>query len=70
MATYYVEGKVDLMILVDDSRNARVIEKCLLYMFHFQCDSIHVSRNDVYEHNNVVKNLIYQESVSNPNGVN
>jgi hypothetical protein len=29
MATFYVEGKVDLIILVDDFGNARVIEKYL-----------------------------------------
>jgi hypothetical protein len=55
MATYYLEGKVDLMILVDDSRNKKVIEKCLLYMFGFQHDSIHVSKDDAYDDNNVVK---------------
>jgi hypothetical protein len=47
------------MILVDDSGNTKVIEKCLLYMFGFLCGSIHVSRDDVYDHNNVVKNSIY-----------
>jgi hypothetical protein len=59
MATFYVEIKVDHTILVDDSRNARVIEECLSYMFGFRCGCIYVSRNDVYDHNNVVKNSIY-----------
>jgi hypothetical protein len=31
----YSEGKVDLKILVDDYRNAKVMEKCLLYMSSF-----------------------------------
>jgi hypothetical protein len=65
----YSEGKVDLMILIDDSKNARVMENCLSYMFNFQRGSIHVSRDDAYNHNNIVKNSIYQESVSYPNGV-
>jgi hypothetical protein len=59
MATFYIEGKVLLTILVDDFGNVRVTEKCLLYLFGFQCGSIHVSRDDVYNDNNVVKNSIY-----------
>jgi hypothetical protein len=59
MATFYAKGKVDFMILIDDFGNAKVIERCLLYMFGFQCGFIHVSRNDVYDHNSVVKNSIY-----------
>jgi len=35
MATFYVESKVDLTILVDDCGDARVAEKCLSYMFNF-----------------------------------
>jgi hypothetical protein len=69
LATFYVEGKVDLTILVDDYGNTRIIEKCLSYMFGFLRDSIHVSRDDVYDDNSVIKNSIYQESVANPNGV-
>ncbi len=46
MATFYVESKVDLMILVDDSGNEKATKKCLLYMFGFQCGYIHVSRDD------------------------
>jgi hypothetical protein len=69
MATFYAKDKVDVTILVNDSRNAKIIEKCLLYMFGFQRGSFHVSRDDVYDDNNVVKNSIYQEFVSNPNGV-
>jgi hypothetical protein len=59
MATFYVEGKVDLMIIVDDYKNAKVSKKCLLYMFGFQCGFIHVSKDDAYDDNNVVKNSIY-----------
>jgi hypothetical protein len=68
METFYVEGKVDLTILVDDFRNVKVTKKCLSCMFGFQGGSIHVSKDDVYDDINVVKNSIYQESVSNPNG--
>jgi hypothetical protein len=59
MATFYVEGKVDLMILVDDYGNTRIIEKCLSYMLGFLRESIHVSKDDAYDDNNVVKNSIY-----------
>ncbi len=38
-------------------------------MFGFQCGSFHVSRDDAYNDNTIVKNSIYQEFVSNPNGV-
>jgi len=59
MTTFYVEGKVDLTILIDDYGNVKVTDKCLLYMFGFQHGSIHVSKDDAYDHNNVVKNSIY-----------
>jgi hypothetical protein len=59
MATFYVGCKVDLTILVDDFGNIRVTKKCLSYMFGFQCGSIHFTRDDVYDDNNVVKNSIY-----------
>jgi hypothetical protein len=38
-------------------------------MFGFQRGSIHVSRDDAYYDNSVVKDWIYQESISNFNGV-
>jgi hypothetical protein len=59
MATFYAEGKVDLIILVDDFGNAKIIKKNLLYMFGFQHGCIHVSKNDAYNDNIVVKNSIY-----------
>jgi hypothetical protein len=69
MAKCYAEGKVDLTILVDDFGNARIIKKCLSHMFGFQRGFIHVSRNDVYNDNIVVKNSIYHEYISNHIGV-
>jgi hypothetical protein len=69
METFNIESKVDLTILVNDFGNTRIMEKCLLYMFDFQCVSIHVSGNDAYDHNSVIKNSIYHEFVSNFNGV-
>ncbi len=69
MTTFYVEGKVALMILIDAFGNARVIEKCSSYMFGFQPSSIHPSKDDVCDDNNVVKILVYQKLVSNPHGV-
>jgi len=59
MTTFYTKGKVDFTILVDDFGNVRVTKKCLSYMFGFQRGSIHVSRDDAYDHNNVVENSIY-----------
>jgi hypothetical protein len=59
MATFCTKGKVDLKILVDDFGNVKVIKKCLLYMFGLQHGSIHVFRDDAYDHNSVVKNSIY-----------
>jgi hypothetical protein len=38
-------------------------------MFGFQHGFIHVFRDDAYDENNVVKNSIYHESISNPNRV-
>jgi hypothetical protein len=69
MATFYAKGKVDSTILVDDFGNTRIIKNCLSHMFGFQHDSIHVSRNDVYNDNSVVKNSIYHEYISKHIGV-
>jgi hypothetical protein len=41
----------------------------IVYVLSFQCGSIHVSRDDAYDHTSVVKNSIYHEFVSNLNGV-
>ncbi len=41
----------------------------IVYVLSFQCGSIHVSRDDVYDHTSVVKNSIYHEFVSNFNRV-
>ncbi len=30
---------------------------------------LYISKDDAYDHNSVVKNSIYKESISNPNGV-
>ncbi len=38
-------------------------------MFGFQHGYTYVSKDDAYDDNNVVKNSVYQEFVSNPNGV-
>jgi hypothetical protein len=62
-ATFYAKGKVAFMVLVADSRNIIIIKIWLLYMFSFQCGSFHVSRDDVYNDNTIVKNSIYQEFV-------
>jgi hypothetical protein len=35
MTTFYVEGKADIMILINVFGNARVTEKCLSYTFGF-----------------------------------
>jgi hypothetical protein len=69
MATFYVESKVDFMILIDASGNVRITKKCMFYMFGFQPSFIHVFRHDVYNDNNVVINSIYEEFVSIPHGL-
>jgi hypothetical protein len=59
MATFYVEGKVDLTILFMMLGMQKSQIFLLLYMFGFQHGYIHVFRDDVYNDNSVVKNSIY-----------
>jgi len=47
----------------------QVTKKCLLYVFGFHLGSIYVFRGDVYNDNNVVKNSLFQNSISNTHGV-
>jgi hypothetical protein len=47
----------------------QITKKWLSYVFGFHLGSIYVFKGDIYNDNNVVKNSLYQESISNPHGV-
>jgi hypothetical protein len=63
MATFHVEGKVELIVLADNFRILHVIEKCLCAMFGFHSGIVHVSKDEAYDDNNNVIRSIYQVPV-------
>jgi hypothetical protein len=63
MATFHVEGKVELIVLADNFRILHVIEKCLCAMFGFHSGIVHVSKDETYDDNNNVIRSIYQVPV-------
>ncbi len=54
MATFHVVGYSDLTIIVDNLRMIYVFEQCLCTMFSFQLGSLHISKDILYESNNLV----------------
>jgi Tat protein secretion system quality control protein TatD with DNase activity len=60
LATFHAKGKVELIVYVDNFGVLHVIEKCLYVMFGFHPRNVHVSKDEVYDHNNNVIRSIYQ----------
>ncbi len=60
MATFHAEGKVELIVPVDNFGILHVIEKCLCAMFGFHLKTIHVSKDETYDDNNNIIRSIYQ----------
>jgi len=60
MATFHVEGKVELTILVDNSGISYVTRKCLCVMFGFHLRIFYVSKDEMYDDNNNLIRSIYQ----------
>ncbi len=65
MATFYVQGELDLTILGNDLGIFHVIEKCLFAMFGFQHGTMHTSKDDAFDDNNKVTRSVYQVPLSN-----
>jgi hypothetical protein len=60
MVIFSVEGKVELIILVDNLGILHVIMKCLCVIFGFHMGFVHVSKDKMYDDNNNVIRSIYQ----------
>jgi hypothetical protein len=61
MATFYVEGKPELTIILGDNLGiCHVIEKCLCAMFEFQPLTMHISKDNAFANNNNVTKSVYQ----------
>ncbi len=69
MATFNVEGKSNLTILVCDSKIVWITKQCFRAMFGFQLGLVHVFKNVVYAENKVVINSIYQVPSSSTQGL-
>jgi hypothetical protein len=59
MATFHVEGKVELIVPVDNFGILHVTKKCLCVMFGFHSKIVHVSKDKTYDDNNNVIKSIY-----------
>jgi hypothetical protein len=51
MATFHVEGKLELTILTDDFGIMHVNEKCLCAMFSFQPGTMHIFKDNMCDDN-------------------
>jgi len=60
MATIHVIGKLDLIILVSDSRIVQVTKNVFYAMFVFQWGSLHVYKDVSYAEDNIVLSYVYQ----------
>jgi hypothetical protein len=54
MATFHVEGKLELTFLTNDFGIMHVIEKCLCVMLGFQLGIVHISKDNTCD-DNVIK---------------
>jgi hypothetical protein len=69
MATFYVEGKPKLTIILGDNlKICHVIEKCLCAMFGFQPFTVHISKDDAFDDNNSVIKFVYQVLLMSAHG--
>jgi hypothetical protein len=60
MVIFHVEGKVELIILLDNLGILQVTMKCLCAIFGFHMGFVHVSKDKMYDDNNNVIRSIYQ----------
>lgn len=69
MATFHAKGKPKLTILSDDYGITHVIEKCLCAMFGFRLETMHISKDDMYDDNNNVIRFVYQALLLSAQGL-
>jgi hypothetical protein len=68
MATFRVNGYLELTILVDGIDTIIVIEECLCAMFVFQLGSLYIFKDAAYDANNNVSSSVYQISIAKIQG--
>jgi hypothetical protein len=59
MVTFNAEGKVELIVPINDFGILHISKKCLCAMFGFHSKTIHVSKDELYDDNNNVLKSIY-----------
>jgi hypothetical protein len=59
MATFHVVGHSKLTIMVDDLGTTSISKQCFCTIFSFQLGSLHISKDLLYDSNNLVLNLVY-----------
>ncbi len=69
MATFHAKSKPKLTILSDDYGITHVIEKCLCAMFGFRLETMHISKDDMYDDNNNVIRFVYQALLLSAQGL-
>ncbi len=60
MMTFHSVNHLDLNIMVNNLGTTFVFEQCLYIMFTFQLGSLHISKDVLYDFNNLVLSLLYQ----------
>jgi hypothetical protein len=60
MMTFHSVNHLDLNIMVDNLGTTFVFEQCFCIMFTFQLGSLHISKDVLYDFNNLVLSLLYQ----------
>jgi hypothetical protein len=68
MATFHAIGRLGLTIMVNDSRMASVFKHYLCTMFVFQLGSLHISKDVLYDFNNLVSSLLYHIPTTSSQG--
>jgi hypothetical protein len=57
--TFHVVDHLDFTILVDESITTFAYKHCLCTMFVFQPGSLYISKDILYDSNNLVLSLLY-----------
>lgn len=66
MATFYVEGRLEQTILVDESDSTIISEQCLCVIF--QVGFLHISKDVTYDVNNNILGLVYHVPTTTTQG--
>ncbi len=66
MATFHVTGRLDLTIMVDESRTTIVPQHCRCVMFVFQPGSLHISKDISYD--NFISSFLYSILMTSSQG--